>query len=91
MVSANTLGVFRGSQDLVPDTEGVGAAAVPPGVHPVLEAAVQAVENPLNLYEMISWGRTMAKPVLAAIGATGGRLGGGGGGGGGEASCKVKV
>jgi hypothetical protein len=43
------------------------------------------------LYEMISWGTTMGKPVLAAIGATGGRLGGGGGGGGGGAMGIVKV
>jgi hypothetical protein len=49
------------------------------------------VLNPLNLYVMISWGTTMGKPVLAAIGAIGGRLGGGGCFGGGEASCKVKV
>ena len=64
---------------------------MPPGVHTVVEAAVQAVLNPLNLYVMISWGTTMGKPVLAAIGAIGGRLGGGGCFGGGEASCKVKV
>jgi hypothetical protein len=38
------------------------------------------VLKPLNLYVMISWGTTMANPVLAAIGATGGRLGGPGGG-----------
>jgi hypothetical protein len=49
------------------------------------------VLNPLNLYVMISWGTTMANPVLFAIGATGGRLGGGGGGGGGEIRRIVKV
>ena len=59
-------------------------------MHPELEA-VQAVLNPLNLYVMISWGTTMGKPVLAAIGAIGGRLGGGGGGGGGEIRRIVKV
>jgi len=31
-----------------------------PRVQLLLEAAVQAVLNPLNLYVMISWGRTMA-------------------------------
>ena len=75
---------------MVPATEGVGAVAVPPGVHTVVEAAVQAVLNPLNLYVMISWGTTMGKPVLAAIGAIGGRLGGEGGGGDGERRGTVK-
>jgi hypothetical protein len=91
LVSAKSLAVFRGSQDVVPATEGVGAVAVPPGVHTVVEAAVQAVLNPLNLYVMISWGTIMGNPVFAGIGGMGGRLGGGGDFGGGEASCKVKV
>jgi hypothetical protein len=61
-----------------------------PGVHPVvLEVeAVQAVLKLKNLYVMISWGRTTAKPESYAIGATGGRLGGAGEGG---ASGTMKV